>query len=242
MSSAVAGGSRERVVLLVDDDEDIREIVSEILTDQGHKVRVAHNGREALAALDDMADAPPQLILLDLMMPELDGNQFLAVLDEHPMHTGIPIVVVTASRRTAPQSVRHRVSGWLPKPVEYDHLVATVSRFLGTPAPPAPAPVTELRPRGQKRDVAKFMQRRVDELHTLRAALASSDHLEIRRIGHNLKGVGSSFGFPDLTDLGARLENAARADDPNAMRKLIDELDAYVTRVQAGALPAPSPV
>jgi CheY-like chemotaxis protein len=250
--SSSAAGQRE--VLLVDDDEDIREIVAEILSDEGYKVRLAHNGREALRALDEMP-APPELILLDLMMPEIDGAQFLAILDEHPVHAGIPVVVVTASRKTAPEAVRHKVAGWLPKPVEYDHLVATVARFA-SPRPaaaaaasapvaePAPAPVVPLAPRARPartRDVSLFLERRRGEIATLHAALERADHQEIRRIGHNLKGVGTSFGFPDLSDLGHRLETAARAADETGMRALIDEMTAYISLIPAPAPPAGDP-
>jgi CheY-like chemotaxis protein len=248
-----------REVLLVDDDEDIREIVSEILCDHGHRVRVAVNGREALRALDEMA-APPALVLLDLMMPEIDGAQFLAILEEHPVHSGIPVVVVTASRKTAPESVRHRVAGWLPKPVEYDHLVAMVGHFVDSdgvgPSPLAPVvpigsgrgprasqpipPMAPL-PTSRTRDVTRFLERRVGELELLRRALAAADHLEIRRIGHNLKGVGTSFGFPEFTELGGRLESAARNADEPALRALIDEMTAVVSRVRAPAPPAGDP-
>jgi CheY-like chemotaxis protein len=224
---SAADPSQERFVLLVDDDEDIREIVAEILADHGYQVRVAHNGREALAALDAMR-TPPQLILLDLMMPEIDGAQFLAILDEHPVHAGIPIVVVTASRKTAPEAVRHKVAGWLPKPVEYDNLVATVSQFMDDKRPIAP--VVPLRPK-RTRDVGKFLERRLLELDTLQTALAASDHQEIRRIGHNLKGVGTSFGFPELSELGARLENAARVGDEPLMHQLVAELGSRVAKI-----------
>ena len=222
----------DKLVLLVDDDEDIRDIVGEILADHGFSVHVAHNGREALRALDELR-TPPRLILLDLMMPELDGTQFLAVLDEHPAHGGIPVVVVTASRKDAPRGVRDKVAGWLPKPVEYEDLVASVSRFVSGEAPPRP-PAPPRRKPGQ-RDLGKFFERRHHELLTLRAALASSDHQEIRRIGHNLKGVGGSFGFPELTELGGRLENAARADDRELMSALVDELADQVVRLSPRA-------
>jgi CheY-like chemotaxis protein len=231
-------GNADKLVLLVDDDEDIRDIVSEILADHGFSVRVAHNGREALRALDELS-TPPRLILLDLMMPELDGTQFLAVLDEHPVHSGIPVVVVTASRKDAPRAVRDKVAGWLPKPVEYEDLVASVSRFVSG-ATPAPKPVTPLRRKPSQRDLGKFFERRHRELQTLQTALASSDHQEIRRIGHNLKGVGGSFGFPELTELGGRLENAARADDRELMGALVDELGDYVARL-TGIPPADEP-
>ena len=258
-SSNPSAPAPTREVLLVDDDEDIREIVSEILSDHGHRVRVAVNGREALRALDEMSP-PPALVLLDLMMPEIDGAQFLAILEEHPVHSGIPVVVVTASRKTAPESVRHRVAGWLPKPVEYDHLVATVAQFVdgaGAAARPlapvvpigsgrgprASQPITPMAPlpTARSRDVTRFLERRVTELDLLRSALAAADHPEIRRIGHNLKGVGTSFGFPEFTELGSRLETAARNADEPMLRALIDEMTAVVSRVRAPAPAAGDP-
>src|SRR3954451_14368738 len=92
------------------------------------------------------------------------------------------------------------------------------------------APVVPLRPK-RTRDVGKFLERRLLELDTLQTALAASDHQEIRRIGHNLQGVGTSFGFPELSELGPRLENAARVGDEPLMHQLVAELGSRVAKI-----------
>ena len=80
-------------VLVVEDDEGQREVVRTILAAQGWNVREAANGRLALEAL--MEDVP-DLVLLDLMMPEMDGFQVVAELQANPAWRRIPVVVVTA--------------------------------------------------------------------------------------------------------------------------------------------------
>lgn len=80
-------------VLLVEDDATIREMVRRTLEKEGWQVAEAENGR---VALDRVAENPPELILLDLMMPEMDGFQFITQLRQNPAWRSIPVVVVTA--------------------------------------------------------------------------------------------------------------------------------------------------
>lgn len=84
-----------RSVLVVDDDVDIREILAETLTDNGFNVTTASNGMEALTAVRDM-DVKPEMILLDLMMPVLDGYGFLQQRTGDPEIATIPVAIVTA--------------------------------------------------------------------------------------------------------------------------------------------------
>jgi CheY-like chemotaxis protein len=84
-----------RSVLVVDDDVDIREILAETLTETGFDVRTACNGLEALAAVRCMS-ARPAVILLDLMMPIMDGYGFLEQRGRDPALASIPIAIVTA--------------------------------------------------------------------------------------------------------------------------------------------------
>jgi CheY-like chemotaxis protein/HPt (histidine-containing phosphotransfer) domain-containing protein len=222
------------VILLVEDDDSIREIVSEVLSSRGYEVLTAGNGRIALDVLHRRKDALPRLILLDLMMPDMDGRQFLAERRKEPQLVPIPVIVLTAAGRTQ-VSPELDVAAWLSKPVELDRLLATVAQYV-------PAPRTRRSAQSGERiassdRIGPFLERRRRELLTLREALASDDSQEIRGIGHNLKGVGAGFGYPQLGDIGARLEKAASDRDAEAMRAVIDERARFLD-----APPAPTPV
>ena len=84
-----------RFILLVDDDGDVRETIREALEEEGHRVTSAANGQEALSLLRD-GKVRPDLILLDIMMPEMDGWAFRAEQRKHPELASIPVVVFTA--------------------------------------------------------------------------------------------------------------------------------------------------
>ena len=93
-------------VLVVDDDADMRDMTARLLSKSGCEVQVAENGR---VALDRLALYTPTLIVLDLMMPEVDGFDFLLALRRQPAWQAIPVVVVTAKEIT--DEDRHRLNG-----------------------------------------------------------------------------------------------------------------------------------
>jgi YesN/AraC family two-component response regulator len=86
-------------ILIVEDDFDIREALTQILEEEGYTVRSAANGREAL----DVAakDPPPNLILLDLMMPVMNGFEVLQAMRDDPGSAGVPVIVLTAQILTS---------------------------------------------------------------------------------------------------------------------------------------------
>src|SRR5262249_3430503 len=159
----------DRTLLLVEDDEDIRDIMGEALRSHGYEVLLAVNGRDGLVKLEASKNQP-RVILLDLMMPDMDGRQFVAELRKVPRWKELPVVIVTGSGRRAQAHGDLDVVGWLFKPVELDDLLAVVSRFCT-------APVVGSDPRGQRR-AAAFLRRRVDEMPSLRAAVESGAHAE----------------------------------------------------------------
>jgi adenylate cyclase len=91
--------SSDALILVVEDDLPTREAICRMLTGMGHAVDAAVNGRSALDWLD--SHPAPSLILLDLMMPEMDGFEFLRKLRTRPVFAGIPVIVVTAKELTA---------------------------------------------------------------------------------------------------------------------------------------------
>ena len=86
---------RSAVVLVVDDDADIRDAVREVLEEAGYATLEASHGREALELLQ-RAEVKPHLLLLDLMMPTMDGWQLRARLLEDPVLATLPVVIMTA--------------------------------------------------------------------------------------------------------------------------------------------------
>jgi CheY-like chemotaxis protein len=113
-------------VLVVDDDRDVREAIAEILLSEGVMVVVARDGREALNHLT-ACPAKPALILLDLMMPRMNGWQLLEHLGGDPALASIPVCVVSASGCASPCGVREQ----LHKPFEIQALIDVVTRLLG---------------------------------------------------------------------------------------------------------------
>lgn len=111
-------------VLLVDDEEDVRLLVSHILADTGYQVDTVENGREALRRI---AESRPDLVLLDLMMPELDGWQVLSAMRE--TLDAPPVIVLSAycdDRKAATLGAR----GWVRKPFDYRALLHACSDIL----------------------------------------------------------------------------------------------------------------
>jgi CheY-like chemotaxis protein len=111
-----------RTILIVDDDEDFHEALEAAIAMQGYAVQHAGNGREALARLD-AGGRPPDAILIDLMMPQMDGWQLLAALSADPALAAIPSAVLSAAANPGPlpPGVAH-----LPKPCDLHDLL----RFL----------------------------------------------------------------------------------------------------------------
>lgn len=113
-------------VLVVEDDVDIRAVIRIALEAEGYTVATVGNGREALEYLRGVGI--PRLILLDLMMPVMDGWQFRAVQQADPAWAGIPVVVVSADGRASQKADALGAAGGLGKPIDLDLLLDVVSR------------------------------------------------------------------------------------------------------------------
>ena len=122
--------TRRHTILVVEDDPDIAESLSDVLEGEGYLVVTAANGVEGLQGLRDIGK--PCLILLDLMMPVMSGGEFLAVLRKHEKFSTVPVIVVSAWPKEALQ-VRDQSQGFVKKPVMLDSLLETTSRFCAVP-------------------------------------------------------------------------------------------------------------
>jgi len=118
-----------RRVLVVDDDPDILDALSEILEAEGYDVQRARNGREALQRLEQ---GLPDLVLLDLMMPVMDGWEFARSLDPGARP---PIIVLSADRNVSAKAKEIGALGWLAKPFELSDLLAAVRNVVPVETP-----------------------------------------------------------------------------------------------------------
>lgn len=116
-----------RVVLVVDDDEDIRESFADVLQDEGYAVAGAENGA---AALDYLAKHPlPAIIVLDLMMPIMSGAEFRERQLADPRLAKLPVIVMSAADRGSQIATELNASGFIAKPARVDQLINAIARL-----------------------------------------------------------------------------------------------------------------
>ena len=118
-----------KTILLVEDDDSIREAYAEILTSEGYAVVEATNGRIALEKLEAMHHLP-SLVLLDMMMPEMTGAELLDALHESHRLAAMPVVLVSASNVTVREMRGAR--RFVRKPASFETLMRIVTEFCGT--------------------------------------------------------------------------------------------------------------
>ncbi|HET6284610.1 MAG TPA: response regulator [Polyangia bacterium] len=124
-----------KTVLLVEDDFEIRDILQDLLEAEGYDVIPAGNGRQALQFLAENRAAGPDLVILDIMMPMIDGRQVLEVMQRDQALAEIPVIVISAIARETPVGAR----ALLKKPFSLEKLFRTVRIYTDEPPHPGEA-------------------------------------------------------------------------------------------------------
>ena len=116
-------------ILIADDDADIRQLVIYSLADEGHEVSVAKDGKETI---DHFATGSPDLLILDIMMPEMDGYDVLRALDEQDARGATKILVLTAKGSEHDWKLGYDLGAdrYMTKPFDPEELVATANELL----------------------------------------------------------------------------------------------------------------
>ena len=117
-------------IFVVDDSEDNLYLMQFILEAQGYRVSLADNGRDALKKI---AQCHPDLILLDVMMPQMDGYEVISQLRQDPTLSSIPVHLVTADKYLSKcEAIAAGADDLIYKPIEIDKLLLQVEQTLGT--------------------------------------------------------------------------------------------------------------
>jgi CheY-like chemotaxis protein len=227
MLTNVSRVDASRTVLLVEDDDDVRDIIAEILQNQGFTVTTADDGKEGLEILRS-SPRLPDVLLVDLMMPVLDGPGLIeAAMTSVPDFAKVPIIVITAagSRAAGAQVPMELVRALLHKPFDLDDLVATMNLAMAS---------DELSRQGPKlhRSLLRYLSRRGDEIARLREALLADEFGEVEAIARRLMMTGRGFGFVALVAAGEKLAHAASMRDRPMAERGIHELADVILGLQ----------
>ena len=120
-----------KLILIVEDDLDLAGLLAEVLATAGYRTAIAGNGYEALDHL--RTNNHPDLILLDMMMPVMDGWKFREEQRKSPALASIPVVTVTADDDARGKAASIQAAGHVAKPITIDSLLDEVERICGLP-------------------------------------------------------------------------------------------------------------
>lgn len=120
-------GLMSKRVLIIEDDESIRELLVELLESEGYVVSAAENGLQGIEFLKK--NSRPDLILMDLMMPVMDGYTFRTEQMKNPQWITIPTVVMSAEASAKEKLKNYSITAFLTKPIELETILKTVEKY-----------------------------------------------------------------------------------------------------------------
>jgi signal transduction histidine kinase/DNA-binding NarL/FixJ family response regulator len=243
---AVAGIAAETAlapltILIADDNQTNRELIGTYLRAARHRLLFAEDGREAV---DIARRERPDIILMDIRMPVMDGRAARSVIAEDPGLRHIPVIAVTASALSDDtQELRARFDGYVRKPFTGQQLLAEIARVLnlGVPAPEAAqeAPGDEEKGSSTVRaDLLSGWQALLERLQTdagtrvpeLRAAMAMG---EISEFAYELRTLGDRAGCTPVVRYANRLAAHAEGFELAALERGLEGFPALVAAVEA---------
>ena len=219
-------------VLMVDDSEDMRTLVRRFLDSEGgFTVAEAAGGERALELARDGAY---DVALLDMIMPGMSGLELATRLAEE--HPSLPCVAMSGLDRSEDRNFALEAGcvEVLVKPVRRSTLVEALRKAASAEAGSAASSRVDVDPEIAEL-VPGFLASRRKEHEELVLALSAGDWDLLRRVGHTLKGVGSSYGFDLISELGARLEQRSREEDSVMAAEVLRELGLFLRGVQVSA-------
>lgn len=223
-------------LLVVDDDDSSRSLLAGVLENWGYWVVEARSGGEALALLQRRDFTA---MLTDLQMPVLDGFVLVRQVrarEEREQRHRLPVVAISAHATLAArrECARLGFDRVLAKPYAWEAVAESVSDVCGRSVELSQLETRDVGPEVRML-VPGFLAARRREQLLMETCLAESDFEQIARLGHRLKGSGGSFGFPQLSSLGARLEHVAKDEDAGGCARVLGELAACLSEAGTAA-------
>ena len=228
-------GSRKLHVLVVDDSEDNRILLGEYLRGADAEVEFADDGP---SALEKVVSQPFDAVLMDLQMPQLDGYETTRELLKRFRDRGMqapPVIALSAHvlAESFARSVEAGCTMQLTKPIRKRALLEAIARATGARAEEA-----RDTKRGAIREeilplLPKFFANRKNDVRTLRDAAERKDMQVIATLAHNMRGTGASYGFPEISAIGDKMQTAGKRGDAAEVARLTGELDQLLGELES---------
>ncbi len=222
-----AGGLPASRILIVEDSEYNLVLTKAYLKDSGFELDVAENGK---IAVEKVISSRPDLVLMDLQMPVMDGLEATRAIRQWEAKNKVrPIPILALTAHAAGEGVGRSLEAGctehLTKPIKKATLLDAIARHLGGKIRITP-------PTGIEGLVPKYLANVRRDMDLILASASAQDCEVARRLGHQLKGSGEGYGFPEITRTGAAVELAAKAANEDEIRNQILALAAYLDRVE----------
>jgi len=232
-------------ILLADDSGDNRFLILSYLKSSNCSIEIAKDGQEAL---DKFRTGRFDIVLMDVEMPVMNGymaTREIRRYEQDASKPAAPVLALTA-HAFADMAEKSREAGFtafLTKPIRRTTLIEAIASHTGrshSPGEcPAPPPSAEANDglivqveAGMEDVVPGYLEKRRKDVQTYRQALANADFDAVRMLGHKMKGTGSGYGFPLLTEIGSAIEQAALRKDTGSIAADVDRLAEYVENVK----------
>jgi signal transduction histidine kinase/DNA-binding NarL/FixJ family response regulator len=178
-----------KTILIVDDVVANREMLADLLRALGFAIEEAGNGKEAL---EQVAMMPPDLVLMDIMMPIMDGLEATRLLRASPDHAEVPIIAISASATAEDQqeSMVAGASAFMTKPIDQDSLLMQIANFLGLVWEADTAPVEEAAPRLAE---SPLVVPPAEEMNVLYGLAQAGNMRDIRRRAEHIASLGEQY-------------------------------------------------
>lgn len=221
-------------ILILDDDRHARTLLADLLQYEGHAVIACDNGEQALKAVGRES---PDLVITDASMPGMSGIEFLVALRRHRKALRTPIIFHTASgdeREIREVARMYGIAAILTKPCPAGRLFAEIASALGVAQQESFGGISE----ALQARVPAYLVSCTGGLASMKSALEAGDLGSIWEAAHILKGTGSAYGFWRITQIGDRLEAAAKADDRTKISEQLRDLADYLAALKAASAQA----
>ncbi|MBU2444857.1 MAG: response regulator [Bacteroidetes bacterium] len=221
-------------ILLAEDNLMNQKFMSHILKKLGSTYVIAVDGKDCL---DKLNNGKFDLILMDIQMPVMDGIEATKIIRQKSNYKNLPIIALTAH---AMKGDRERClaagcNGYITKPVDQQKLVGEIMSVIKTTEPK----YEEISPYFQGFDQEEVIQFQTEYMEQLRIEITDLDKImspkafeKFKFFGHNIKGNGVAYGFPEISKLGEQIENSSKDEDYATLTTKFEELKKFVNGVK----------